>query len=197
MDLVEAFYRHGFTEKCEELSSTVSITTLSQSGNRALLLRDSMKFVISETQRVLSKRNNRIDAVGGWDRSGGVMVGALLGAGIVNAGFVVVSNFSRHKHPREIEGNFKAGINVIVVETDIGNGKDTFHLCKRIERLGGHVDCIISAYDPELGAHRWVRGYDYFPLVRWSDMVVKAKKDVEEADRDREADMRADRTLWS
>jgi orotate phosphoribosyltransferase len=94
-----------------------------------------------------------------------------------------VHAFSVRKQPkdhgtgRRIEGSFRAGDRVVVIEDVITSGGSALQACEAVEAEGGEVLAVMAVLDREAGGREAIeqRGYRVLTLFRVSELLAEGE----------------------
>ena len=153
------------------------LTTLDPAG--ACLVGEVMYPLIFDYAK---ERGLKLDAVGGLTM-GADPLALAIGIESVRSGrgpslqvFSVRKSAKAHGQTKLIEGNFKPGYRVVVLDDVITRGESTLKAIEAVEQSQGHVDFVVALVDREEGGRQKIveRGY---PVLS-----VFGRKEVFEAD---------------
>ncbi|HWD18019.1 MAG TPA: orotate phosphoribosyltransferase [Verrucomicrobiae bacterium] len=150
------------------------LTTLNPEGAAAVgeLLHGVIR---AEAQR----RGVRIDAVGGLTMGADPVALAIGLASFRQTPAEVLQVFTVRKAPKAhgqtklIEGNFKAGDRVVVVDDVVTKGDSTLRAIEAVQAAGGIVEFAVVLVDREEGGGQNIesKGVTIFPLFKKSDLI--------------------------
>ena len=88
-------------------------------------------------------------------------------------GFTVRKEVKDHGTARRIEGPFRAGVSVVVVEDVITTGGSALRAIEAVHGAGGQVLGVLAVVDREEGGHETLTaaGYPVVALVRLAELT--------------------------
>ena len=151
------------------------LTTLH--GEAASLIGSIVHGMIREQEAL---RNVQIDGIGGLTMGADPIA---LATGIASFHehperplnvFIVRKTQKAHGQGKQIEGNFKAGDRVVVIDDVVTKGEATVQAIDAVESQGGKVEFVIMLVDREEGGRARIeaRGIPTFPIFRKSELLV-------------------------
>jgi orotate phosphoribosyltransferase len=151
------------------------LTTLH--GEAASLIGSIVHGMIREQEAL---RNVQIDGIGGLTMGADPIA---LATGIASFHehlerplnvFIVRKTQKAHGQGKQIEGNFKAGDRVVVIDDVVTKGEATVQAIDAVEAQGGKVEFVIMLVDREEGGRARIeaRGIPTFPIFRKSELLV-------------------------
>jgi orotate phosphoribosyltransferase len=134
-------------------------------------------------RRVSAQRATEIDAIGGLTMGADPLALAISLASLDDRPHRRLQAFSVRKSPKEhgrsrlIEGNFKPGNTVVVVDDVITTGGSTLKAIHAVRESGGHVEFAIVVVDREEGGRQAIEreGVPVHSLFRKSDLIKEAR----------------------
>ena len=129
-------------------------------------------------QEAAAKINQRVEAVGGLTMGADPVALAIAMASAKGGAGGPIDAYSVRKAPKEhgrtklIEGNFRAGMNVVVVEDVITTGGSALKAIDAIEQEGGRVAFVVAVVDREEGGRGKIegRGIPVYSIIKKSEL---------------------------
>jgi orotate phosphoribosyltransferase len=125
------------------------------------------------------ERGLKLDAVGGLTMGADPLALAVGMRSVLSATGQPLQVFSVRKTPKAhgqlklIEGNFRAGNHVAVLEDVVTRGESTLKAIDAVEQSGGHVELVAMLVDREEGGRQKIldRGYPVVSVFGRSDVL--------------------------
>lgn len=157
------------------------LTTLDPDG--AVLVGQAMFEMILDHA---SRNHLQIDAVGGLTMGADPVALAigihskLSGASMKLQVFSVRKSPKAHGQQKLVEGNFKAGDHVVIVEDVMTRGESALAAAQAVEQAGGRVEFVAVLVDREEGGREQLesRGYKVVSLFRGKDILGEGEQAV-------------------
>ena len=129
--------------------------------------------------RVAKERGLKLDAVGGLTMGADPLALAVGIRSLLSATGPPLQVFSVRKSPKAhgqlklIEGNFRAGNHVAVLEDVVTRGESTLKAIDAVEQSGGHVALVAMLVDREEGGRQKIldRGYPVVSVFGRNDVL--------------------------
>ena len=118
-----------------------------------------------------------IDAVGGYTLGADPIVGAIAAVSAAAerplSAFIVRKEPKKHGQRKMIEGPFRTGWKVAVVDDVVTTGGSTLKACKAVEEEGGEVILTLALVDRLEGGRENLEknGYDFVSLLTRDDLL--------------------------
>jgi len=120
---------------------------------------------------VLEKINGlNVDAVGGLTMGADPITSAVVTLGNI-PGFIVRKKEKEHGTKQKIEGIIEPGWSVVIVEDVATSGGSALQAINAVEEFGAKVVKVIAVVDREEGAAEALKGYDFDPIFKKSDLT--------------------------
>ncbi|MGO8677588.1 MAG: orotate phosphoribosyltransferase [Limisphaerales bacterium] len=151
------------------------LTTLDPVG--ANLVGEVMFGLISGAAK---ERGLKLDAVGGLTMGADPLALAIGMRSVISGAGQSLQVFSVRKSPKShgqlklIEGNFRAGNHVAVLDDVVTRGESTLKAIEAVEQSGGHVDLVAMLVDREEGGRQKIieRGYPVISVFGRSEVLT-------------------------
>jgi orotate phosphoribosyltransferase len=151
------------------------LTTLDPVG--ANLVGEVMFGLISGAAK---ERGLKLDAVGGLTMGADPLALAIGMRSVLSGAGQPLQVFSVRKSPKShgqlklIEGNFRAGNHVAVLDDVVTRGESTLKAIEAVEQSGGHVDLVAMLVDREEGGRQKIieRGYPVISVFGRSEVLT-------------------------
>lgn len=112
----------------------------------------------------------RVDAIGGLTLGADPIIASVVALSDF-PGFIVRKKAKEHGTKQRIEGNLKAGWNVVIVEDVATTGASALEAVEAAEAAGAAVIKVISVVDREEGAAEALKKYDFDPIFKKSELL--------------------------
>lgn len=112
----------------------------------------------------------KVDAIGGLTLGADPITASVVALSEI-PGFIVRKKEKEHGTRQKIEGIIEAGYKVVIVEDVATTGASARQAIEAAEATGAKVVKVISVVDREEGAAEALKGYDFDPIIRKSDLV--------------------------
>jgi orotate phosphoribosyltransferase len=151
------------------------LTTLDPAG--ALLAGEVMEGLI---RRLAAEQGKTINAVGGLTM-GADPLALAIGMRSVRSPGAPIQVFTVRKSPKShgqlklIEGNFRPGDHVVVIDDVVTKAESTFKAIEAVENAGGRVELVIALVDREEGGSQRIkdRGYPFIAVFRREEVLAR------------------------
>jgi orotate phosphoribosyltransferase len=126
------------------------------------------------------ERGLKLDAVGGLTMGADPLALAIGMRSVLSGAGQPLQVFSVRKSPKShgqlklIEGNFRAGNHVAVLDDVVTRGESTLKAIEAVEQSGGHVDLVAMLVDREEGGRQKIieRGYPVISVFGGSEVLT-------------------------
>jgi orotate phosphoribosyltransferase len=111
----------------------------------------------------------KVDSIGGLTLGADPITSSVVTLGNI-PGFIVRKKEKEHGTKQKIEGLIAPGWNVVIVEDVATTGASALEAIKAVEAIGAKVIKVIAVVDREEGAKAALKGYDFDPIFRKSEL---------------------------
>jgi orotate phosphoribosyltransferase len=181
--LVERSVKRGHfilaSQKSSDLYIDARITTMSPEG---------LALIGPIAIEVMKNAGWKIDAAGGLTLGADPVAYAISVASYWNPPFIraftVRKNLKRHGTGKLIEGPFRAGDRVAIVEDVITTGVSALQAIAAVKSAGGEVKGVLTLVDRENGGRQTIEknGYSVISLIRLSEITALISVSYENPD---------------
>jgi orotate phosphoribosyltransferase len=124
----------------------------------------------------LSREGIRAKAIGGLTLGADPIAGAVAAVshsrGEGMKGFIVRKEAKGHGKGKRIEGDLRAGDDVVVVDDVVTTAGSTIAAIRAVEEIGCVVAAVVCVVDREEGGAEALKGYRFYPLFTATDLLA-------------------------
>ena len=145
-------------------------------SKRTTLLSDGAWLTAREILRLIREKRIQADAIGGLTLGADPIVCPVAALSHTEGpklrAFIVRKEAKGHGKGKRIEGDLRAGDDVVVVDDVVTTAGSTIAAIRAVEEIGCVVAAVLCVVDREEGGAEALKGYRFYPLFTATDLLA-------------------------